>query len=390
MAKIIYTLVFNRKGQLLKDGIAPVSVCAYLNGKRKYFATDIKIKPEFWDKKRQRIKTTAPNFLQRNNYLTAFVADLERYELDRLAENKAVTLDCLVECLKPQEDRTDFLAFFKTETTNNKKITENTRRVYNSTYKHLSTFRGHITFDDLDYQFIHEFEGYMLGKGINVNSTGKYLKALKAVVNLAINYGILDLNRYPFRNFRIKSQPSSRTYLDPAEIERIEALKIPAYWENTRRVRDMYLFSVYSGLRYSDIIRLRTDHIQDIEGKKYIVLNMEKTKEPLRLPIYLLFNGKPLELLEKCAKPNHKYFFDQFTNQFVNRELKIIARMAKISKTITFHTARHTAATYLIYKEVPMAVVQKILGHTRISTTQVYAKVMDITTENELKKVFGK
>ncbi|MFR9531019.1 MAG: site-specific integrase [Rikenellaceae bacterium] len=388
MAKIIYSLVYNRKGKLLKDGTAPVSVCAYLNAQRKYFATDIKLKPEQWDKRRQKIKATAPNYIQRNTYLSDFLATLERYELEQIEAGRSVTLDCLAEALNPKEDHSDFLAFFKKESANKKTITENTRRVYNSTYHHLTMFRSRILLDDLTYQFLHEFENYLLGKGINTNTAGKYLKTIKTVVNLAINYGYMDYNNYPFRNYVIRSQPTNRTYLDPKEIERIEALEIPAERVNLQIVKDMYLFAVYSGLRFSDIIRLSPDNIQVIEGKQYIVINMEKTKEPLRLPIFKLFNGKPLELLAKYTRPNRKFYFDDFTNQFVNRELKEIARLAGVDKVVTFHTARHTTATYLLYKGVPMVVVQKILGHQKISTTQCYAKVMDMTIENELDKVF--
>ncbi|MFR9514971.1 MAG: site-specific integrase, partial [Rikenellaceae bacterium] len=339
MAKIIYSLVYNRKGKLLKDGTAPVSVCAYLNAQRKYFATDIKLKPEQWDKRRQKIKATAPNYIQRNTYLSDFLATLERYELEQIEAGRSVTLDCLAEALNPKEDHSDFLAFFKKESANKKTITENTRRVYNSTYHHLTMFRSRILLDDLTYQFLHEFENYLLGKGINTNTAGKYLKTIKTVVNLAINYGYMDYNNYPFRNYVIRSQPTNRTYLDPKEIERIEALEIPAERVNLQIVKDMYLFAVYSGLRFSDIVRLSPDNIQVIEGKQYIVINMEKTKEPLRLPIFKLFNGKPLELLAKYTRPNRKFYFDDFTNQFVNRELKEIARLAGVDKVVTFHTA---------------------------------------------------
>ena len=388
MTKIIYSLVFNRKGSLLKDGTASISVCAYLNGKRKYFATDIKVKPAEWDKKRQKIKPTAPNHIQRNKFLSDFVENLENYELSQTNAGKTVTLETLTECLKPKENITDFLAFFIAEMNKNKSITLNTKKVYHSTLKHLQGFKNQILFEDLNFQFLHNFDTYLLGKGINVNSAGKYMKTVKAVVNLAINYGYINANDYPFRNFKIKSQPANRTYLEPSEIEKIEKLQFSDTARNTQIVRDMYLFAIYSGLRFSDIIRLQPENIRTDEGKKYIVLQMEKTKEVLRLPIYLLFDGKPLELLAKYAEGENRFYFDFFTNQFVNRELKEIARMAEITKTVTFHTARHTTATYLIYKGVPLAVVQKILGHTKISTTQVYAKVMDMTIENELKKVW--
>lgn len=358
MAKIIYSLVYNRKGKLLKDGTAPVSVCAYLNAQRKYFATDIKLKPEQWDKRRQKIKATAPNYIQRNTYLSDFLATLERYELEQIEAGRSVTLDCLAEALNPKEDHSDFLAFFKKESANKKTITENTRRVYNSTYHHLTMFRSRILLDDLTYQFLHEFENYLLGKGINTNTAGKYLKTIKTVVNLAINYGYMDYNNYPFRNYVIRSQPTNRTYLDPKEIERIEALEIPAERVNLQIVKDMYLFAVYSGLRFSDIVRLSPDNIQVIEGKQYIVINMEKTKEPLRLPIFKLFNGKPLELLAKYTRPNRKFYFDDFTNQFVNRELKEIARLAGVDKVVTFHTRSHIANHYAL----KINVLQRLLA----------------------------
>ena len=388
MDKISYSLAYNRKGKLLQDGTGTISICASLKGKRKYFTTEIKVKPEHWDNKRQRIRPTAPNSKERNTYLSNFIERLERHELDIIKKEKSISLDCLIECITPKEEKTDFLAFFKAEATKKKAIAESTRQVYMSAYKHLSTFKKSILFDDIDYRLIHSFEGYLLEKGINVNSTGKYLKVVKAVINLAINYGLFPLNRYPFRNFKIKTQAANRAYLDPAEIEKIAALQIDPKQANLQQVRDMYLFAIYTGLRFSDIIRISPENIETVEGKKYLVLNMEKTKDYLRLPIYLLFDGKPLELLKQYADPARRFYFDQFTNQFVNRELKEIAQLAGIAKRVTFHTARHTTATYLLYNGVPLSTIQKILGHTKIGTTQIYAKVMDMTTENDLKKVF--
>ena len=213
MTKIVYSLVFNRKGQLSKDGKGVVSVCAYQKGgKRKYFTTEIKVKPEQWDKKRQQIKPTAPNYLEKNEYLKGLISKLEKFELDRIAEGETMSLDRLAQFFETQEE-TDFLAFFRKQTETNKTITENTRRVYQSTLKHLQGFRQTIAFDDINFKFIQDFENYLLGNGLNTNSTGKYLKILKAVVNTAINYGYMDLNKYPFRNFKIKAQASARTFL---------------------------------------------------------------------------------------------------------------------------------------------------------------------------------
>ena len=106
MTKIVYSLVFNKKGQLSKDGKGVVSICAYQKGgKRKYFATEIKVKPEQWDKKRQQIKPTAPNYLEKNKYLKDLINKLEKIELDRIAKGEIVTLDRLAQFYEAKEKR---------------------------------------------------------------------------------------------------------------------------------------------------------------------------------------------------------------------------------------------------------------------------------------------
>ncbi len=390
MDKIRYSLVFNRKGKLTKDNKGIISICAYQSGKRKYFSTSIKVKAEEWDKKRQRIKPNISNYVKLNNLLNEMVAKLEDYELSRLEKGKSVSLDELSEVLNPNFSKDDFLLFFDKVVSENKSITLGTKKVYHTTYKHLQGFKSSIRFSDLDYRFLIDLENYLRDKGINPNTLSKYMKVLKAVVNKAINYDFIDVNKNPFLRYTMKSAPTSRTHLEPSEIERIEKLTFSEDKKGLEKIRDMYLFAVYSGLRFSDVTRLGEHNIKDIEGKIYIVLKMEKTKEDLRLPIYMLFNGKPINLLKKHTRENRCLFFDDFTNQYVNRELKKIAVLAGIKgKNLTFHTARHTTATYLMYKGVSMAVVQKILGHTKITTTQIYAKVMDMTTEKELEKVFS-
>ena len=157
----------------------------------------------------------------------------------------------------------------------------------------------------------------------------------------------------------------------------------------------MYLFSCYTGLRFSDVIEVRKENLQIIDGNTWLIQGMKKsqinndttTQQIVRLPIYQLFNGKPLEILQKYES-DKKYYFDDYTNQFVNRTLKEIAGFAKVTKKLTFHTARHTQATYLLYKGVNITTVQKILGHKKLATTQIYSKVMDITIVNDLQGKF--
>lgn len=125
-----------------------------------------------------------------------------------------------------------------------------------------------------------------------------------------------------------------------------------------------------------------------IDGKEWLIKTMEKTNENVRIPIYEIFNGKPVEILAKYKNFGSIFCFKHLTNQHVNRQLKSIASLAGIeNKTITFHTARHTTATYLLYKGVSITTVQKILGHKKLATTQIYAHIMDLTIEKELTAV---
>lgn len=387
MDKILYSLCFNRKGRLKKDGTAQISVCAYKNGKRKYFSTGICIKPAQWDKKKHRIKANAINYMQKNEYLAKCIGDIEKYELNKLLNGEQVSLNELKN--EAAESRKHSLVeFMEKEIKENKSISTGTRRVYISCLHRLKQFRKKIYFEDITYSFLIGFEEYLRSMKLNNNSIAKHMKTIRTMINRAYNYGIIQ-NADHFRNYKFKKEPTSRTYLTPEELEKIENITFSK--KNLDYVKDMYLFSVYTGLRFSDVKRVKSSDIQDIEGKKYLVITMKKTKEPLRLPISQLFNGKSIDIIKKHSSEKNGVIFNKYDNEEANRILKSVADHAGISgKNLTFHTARHTTATYLIYKGVPLAVVQKILGHTSISTTQIYAKVMDMTTENELKKILWK
>jgi integrase len=177
-------------------------------------------------------------------------------------------------------------------------------------------------------------------------------------------------------------------FLNPSEIESFENVVLTGANEKYQIVKDLFMFSVYTGLRYSDVFSLQKKDIVSIEGKDWLIKVMEKTDESVRIPIYAIFNGKPSEMLKKYNNFGSIFCFKELTNQHCNRQLKEIAKLAEIhDKIITFHTARHTTATYLLYKNVSITTVQKILGHKKLATTQIYGHIMDATIENELNAV---
>ncbi len=130
MAKISYTLVHNRKKSLLQDGTAAITICAYLNGKRRYFSTNIKIKPEQWDKKRSKIKSNTTNYQQKNDFLAGCIEELEREEMELVDRGMYPLLDDLTDFKTEKIDKTDFLAFFNSLITRKLDVTYTTLQVY--------------------------------------------------------------------------------------------------------------------------------------------------------------------------------------------------------------------------------------------------------------------
>lgn len=194
----------------------------------------------------------------------------------------------------------------------------------------------------------------------------------------------MELNRYPFRNFKMETEETEREYLTVEELEEIAKVVLPPEKQHLQKVMDMFCFSCYTGLRFSDVSALRKDSIIVEDNITKLVLRMKKTNQDIKLPLSKLFNGKGIEIINKYIEPDRNYIFDDITNQYANRCLKEIAKIANLDKLVTFHVSRHTTATVLLNKGMQMTTVQKVLGHKKLQTTQIYAKVMDKTIEREL------
>lgn len=385
MDKMLIKAVHNRKGKVLPDGTALIQIEAYTGGKKKYFSTKIYVKPDEWDKKHRLIKPHVPNSMRLNRQISDAIKRFEGVELEALNKGKSFSLDSLTQYTKGEltNSFTDFMGKEIDRSPN----APSTIVGHRATLRTLKEFKTDILFDDLDFNQLDGFKRFLKEKNLHTNTIHKYFRHLRTYSNLAIKRGLMDANAYPFRNFELESVSTQRGYLTPEEIIRIEMLTIPPDKKHLEKIRDMFLFSCYTGLRFSDVTALTKENFVVESGKEYLKLTMQKVKQHISIPLHALFNGKPSAIAKNYIQPDRKYIFDEFTNQHVNRCLKEIATEAKVNKPITFHMARHTQATFLLYKEVPIVIIQKLLGHKKLSTTQVYSKVMDATVENALQKV---
>lgn len=386
MNKIIYSLVYNRKKSLNKRGVALVQVEAYLNRKKKYFSTKVYLRPDQWDAKKLLVKNH-PNADALNRLIYEFMAMIEKRELELWQQGKPITLEILKEMLseqQEQEDKSSFIPFFKHEVmTSNLK--ESTKRNHLSTLALLQDFKKNVTFSDLTFEFVSSFEYFLQSKGYHTNTIAKHMKHLKRHINVAINKEYMDIQKYAFRKYKIKTVENGHTHLAPEELEKMETLQLTGRYIKYQKTLDAFLFCCYAGMRYSDFVNMKPENIVEMHQETWLIYKSIKTGTEVRLPLYLLFNGKGIQILNKY-QANLQDFFHLRDNSNVNKELIIITRLAGLSKKVSFHTARRTNATLLIYNGVNITTVQKLLGHKSVKTTQIYTNVMDMTIISDLEK----
>lgn len=391
MSQIHLSLVFNRKKQLNKEGKALIQICAYHLGKRKYFSTDIYISPKEWDLKRNKISNYHPDHHDLNDELDLQLSHIKEVIKHKKEHGEEISLS-KISHVKEYKIYTSLYDFMEDEIEKSI-LQESTKKTHRRTLLVLREFRRELNFDDIDVTFLINFERYLYNQNYSVNTVYKYFKNIRTYVNRAILLDLLEMNKYPFKKFKLKQVDGIRDFLTPDELRKLENLDFKSNKE-LKKVKDIFLMSCYCGIRFSDIVRLQKNNFYESSNIKWLKFKMvkstikgdESTQKEVKIPISKMFLGKAVDIYEKY-KDTKKYLFDDFTNQEINKFLKDIETKLKSGKKLTFHVSRHTCATNLIYHGVPLSTVQKILGHDKIATTQLYAKVLDMTIVNDLKDI---
>jgi len=315
MQKIVFKSVFNRRRVLNKRGVALIQIEAYLNKKRKYFSTNIYIQPNQWDNNRG-IIINHPNKKLLNQMIDNLIADYESIELKLRNQRKDITLKSLKQIIL-ESSSFSFCDFYKKEVTSSS-LRENTKNNHLSTLKLLELYKENIHIEDIDYDFIYSFESFLMKKKLHLNTIAKHMKHLKKYINIAIDKGYYTAFNSPFKNYQIKTLESSHRYLTPEELGILENLSLdhrPLEWKKSL---DAFLFCCYTGLRYSDFVSLNNKNIVSFNNEKWLIYRSVKTNVEVRIPIYLIFEGKSLNILSKY-KDNINSFFLLKDNSTVNK-----------------------------------------------------------------------
>ncbi len=284
--------------------------------------------------------------------------------------------------------------FYKEHILGSKDLSEGTVKNYRATINHVNSFltstsRNRILLCEIDERFVRKLDQFLSATSANKqgtlrkNTVNKYQTKFKALLNVARKEGHLE--KCPYAFFKLKNEPTGRTFLTEKELSILQKHSLGGN-ESLIRVRDIFMFSVYTGLRFNDAINLKASNIE-FDGKKHwIVLRMQKTGEALRIP-----------MLKKAVDIYEKYLVEQtitgnvlprISNQKLNVYLKVIAGLCGFNKTLTHHCARHTNATTIFLSNgVPLEVVSRQLGHTSIRSTQVYARITNEMLSGAVDKI---
>lgn len=273
-----------------------------------------------------------------------------------------------------------------------------TMKNYRTTKKYLERFlKKQFTSSDIylvqvNYKFITDFEYFLRDhqpidhhKPIANNGVMKHLSRLRKIINLGRRIGWISQNPFDFYKFSFKKV--ERGFLTEQELKSIEEKEFEI--ERLETVRDLFVFSCYTGLSYIDAINLTPDEISPgIDGCYWIFTNRKKTETKVKIPLL----PKAMEIIHKYkANPkaiNRGTVFPMISNQKLNGYLKEVADLCGIKKNLTFHLARHTFATTITLSNgVPIETVSKVLGHKSISTTQIYAKVLEKKISEDMEQL---
>ncbi|NAS30396.1 tyrosine-type recombinase/integrase [Flavobacteriaceae bacterium R38] len=365
-----------------------------------YVDSGISVKKNQWDDRKKKVKKH-PLEEKLNASLTELQTSVEKLYHD----NKGISAKRLLQLYKNSKkyDSSSFIDFYQ-------KIVDEFRlkgkiRTADTQQKYitkLKLFASHVSFSDLSVQFAKDYEKWMLEKGNKINTVASNFKSLYSVLNKAVKAGLIKEN--PIRGFEIKTENTQKESLSHEEIKQLIDLEIAPRFKGMIKARDLFLFSFYcAGMRFSDVCRLKWGNI----GENEIVYTMRKSRARAGSKRTIPLTPKAKTILENYKGKNNVFVFPPLygvdekdiaaverklyiSNNAVNRSLRIVCEKAGITKRVNMHMAKHSFADFAVKNDTGLLMISKLLGHTKLATTQHYLKDFYHKEEaEELNRLFG-
>ena len=384
--KTTFRILFWLNSAKIKDSLAPIYARVTVNGRRAEISLRRQCPIENWDERAHRVKGRNPAAVMLNNYLDGKYSKLLQCYEELLKEDRVITARAVKARFLGSDAKSKTLKDIieHHRETMGEVLKPGTLKNYGATEKYLLDFlsKVHIKTDiylkNISYQFVPEFDVFLRRrkdksgkKQLSNNGIMKHLERFKKLMNLAIKLGWMEKD--PFRDYKMKFDKFDRAYLNKRELDIIEETQF--YRTTLETTKNIFLFACYTGLSYVDVKNLTKDNlVKGINGKDWLYCTREKSQTPMKIPLL----DKAKVILENYRSPVNGVLIPVYSNQKTNAYLKEIASQCKIHKKLSFHVARHTFATTItLANGVPIETVSKLLGHSKLSTTQIYARVID-------------
>jgi len=384
-----------RKNKIDKAGNAPLYLRLIKDRKPKFISLGFKISPSEWDEDKQIVKKNHSNSARLNKFLSQKVADAQGQIADLETKNQSTSARKLKEAIKGKPMVNFFEYSYNRCEKQKHTLALSTYNNYKNYLKKFETFIGHreVMFDDITVTTLKNYAGYCSTTLGNNNTTINFsLKILNLMFKEAQREDLIPLNHFPFSKFNVKKSKSTKRYLNDEQFTALINLEVSDK-AKAQVIKDMFIFSVFSGgLRFGDVIELKWNNYNAKEQKITKVIRKTNRQHSIRI------GQKAIEILEKYKTEESKngdiiFPFAKIDKEyFTNREhrAKLVQRaialsgmyLTKMGKelelpfSLTFHISRHTFATRALNNGMRIEHVSKLMDHTDIGITQVYAKIV--------------
>lgn len=386
-----------KKSKARLDGRCPLYLRCTMNGQRFEVSTAIWIDSGIWIESTQQLKGKTEEVKIIKNRLDKINSKIQDIYNQLESLDQPFDIFTIRSKFLGQSSGQGLMEIFdlivkNVEETLGKDYSYGTLKHYRTTKKRLAEYirikekRKDIPISSINYNFLKSFDVYLKKTfKMSTNTALGYHKHLKKAFNVAIAMNYLIRN--PYQNFKFVKTETNRDFLTLHEVDKLidKTITIP----RIELIRDAFVFACYTGLSYSDIAKLNANHIQTgNDGNKWIIIDRTKTESRCRIPILQVaqeilnkYESHPLACSKNRLIPVH-------SNQKMNSYLKELADICEIKKNLTMHVARHTFATSITLSNgVPIETVSKMLGHTSIKTTQIYARIVDTKISDDMNQL---
>lgn len=382
------------------NGKAPIYARITVDGRRAEISTKRSIDEKNWNSKKGMTRGSRDEIRSLNIFLEQVRSQIvERYQ-EILLQKKFVTAEAVKDKFIGAENTEYTLSKLMEYHNINMKDTLawGTMKNYFTTQKYILLFiknkfkSSDLYLSVLTFKFIIDFERFLRNyepadhhRPLANNGVMKHIERFRKMISMSVRMEWLEKD--PFSKYQQKFDKVERGFLTKEELQTIEHKKFAL--PRLQWVCDLFIFSCYTGLAYIDLMHLTpVNLIIGIDGDYWINTKRQKTNNPIHIPLL----PKALELINKYKiSPRAQAegtLFPIISNQKLNSYLKEIADMCGITKNLTFHLARHTfATTVTLTNGVPIESVSKMLGHSKITTTQIYAKVIERKLSDDMKEL---